>query len=101
MVALGVGRVSSLAALAAEADVLSVHCDLNPSTRRAVDQSLLLCMRRGSFVVNTARGGIVDEAALRAALDSGHIAGAGIDVHEKEPFVGTWDQAQRWCCEWV
>jgi len=91
--ALGVRRAPTAAALAAQSHVLSVHCDLNASSRGLVSATLLRTLPRGAFVVNTARGGIVDEAALRAALDDGHVAGAGIDVHEKEPFSGA-DAAQ-------
>jgi len=87
--ALGVRRVASARALAECSDVLSVHCDLNETSRGLVDGPLMRSMKRGSFVVNTARGGIVDERALRVLLDDGHIAGAGIDVHEIEPYVGT------------
>ena len=87
--ALGVRRAHSARALAEQVDCVSVHCDLNASSRGLVDAAFMKAMKPGSFVVNTARGGIVDERALRLLLDSGHIAGAGIDVHEKEPFVGT------------
>jgi C-terminal binding protein len=86
--ALGVRRVASARALAEASDCVSVHCDLNPTSRGLVDAAFMRAMRPGSFIVNTARGGIVDERALRMLLDSGHIAGAGIDVHEVEPFVG-------------
>ena len=77
--------VASLPALAAVSDVLSVHCPLTPQTRNCVDAAVLAAMPAGGFVVNTARGGIVDEAALLAALESGHIAGAALDVFAREP----------------
>ncbi len=93
--ALGVRRVATLQALAEASDVLSIHCDLNPTSRNIVDAALLAAMKPGSFVVNTARGGIIVEKDLRAALESGHIAGAGIDVHEVEPFLGTDDPATQ------
>ena len=80
-----VRRCSTLEMLLAEAEVLSVHCPLLPQTRHLVGTGALAALPRGAFVVNTARGGIVDEAALLAALDSGHIAGAALDVFEDEP----------------
>ena len=86
--ALGVRSVASASALAEACDVLSIHCDLNASSYGLVDGAFMRRMRRGSFIVNTARGFIVDEKALRVLLDEGHIAGAGIDVHAIEPFVG-------------
>ena len=87
--ALGIRRVGSPRALAEASDCVSVHCDLNATSRGLVDAAFMKAMRPGSFVVNTARGGIVDERALRLLLESGHIAGAGIDVHDVEPYVGT------------
>ena len=66
-------------------DFLSVHCPLNDETRHLIDAEALALMRSASFVINCARGGIVDETALVAALDEGRIAGAGIDVFELEP----------------
>ncbi len=87
--ALGIRRAPTPAALAAQSHVVSAHCDLNASSRGLVDAAFLAAMPPRGFVVNTARGGVVDEAALRASLDSGHTEGAGIDVHEREPFVGT------------
>jgi D-3-phosphoglycerate dehydrogenase len=81
----GLTRAESLLALAAASDVLSVHCPLTERTRGCVDAAVLRAMPAGGFVVNTARGGIVDEAALLAALDSGHIAGAALDVFATEP----------------
>lgn len=69
----------------AETDFLSVHCPLNDETRHLIDADALALMHSESFVINCARGGIVDETALMAALETGRIAGAGIDVFEIEP----------------
>lgn len=82
---IGITRAPSLAALLEGADALSVHCPLVPSTHHLVDAAALAALARGAFVVNTARGGIIDEPALLAALDCGHVAGAGLDVFEQEP----------------
>jgi D-3-phosphoglycerate dehydrogenase len=81
----GIACAPSLLALAAASDVLSVHCPLLPATRGLVGTAVLAAMPVGGFVVNTARGGIVDEAALVPALSSGHLAGAALDVFEVEP----------------
>ena len=81
----GIGRAASVADLAAASDVLSVHCPLTPTTRGLVGAAVLAAMPPGGFVVNTARGGIVDEAALLASLGSGHLAGAALDVFADEP----------------
>jgi D-3-phosphoglycerate dehydrogenase len=75
----------SVAELCAGCDVLSVHCPYSPATHHLVDAAALARLPRGAFVVNTARGGIIDEAALLAALGSGHLGGAGLDVFETEP----------------
>jgi D-3-phosphoglycerate dehydrogenase len=80
-----VRRVASVHELCAGADVLSVHCPYSPATHHVIDAAALAAMPAGGYVINTARGGLVDEAALAAALDSGHIAGAGLDVFENEP----------------
>ena len=76
----------ALAPLLPGLDVLSLHCPLAPQTRHLVDAEALAAMPAGSFVVNTARGGLIDEAALVAALDRGHIGGAALDVFEAEPL---------------
>jgi glyoxylate reductase len=76
-----------LDALFEEADFVSLHCPLTPETRRLVDGPRLSRMKPGSILVNTARGGCVDEPALAAALRSGPLAGAGLDVFEDEPRV--------------
>lgn len=75
----------SLDALLARSDVISLHCPLTPQTHHLIDARALALMPKGSFVINTARGGIVDEAALAAALRSLHLAGVALDVFEGEP----------------
>ncbi len=74
-----------LATLLAESRFLSIHCPLNDETRGMIGQRELDALAAGSYVITTARGGIIDEDALAAALDSGHVAGAGIDVWVVEP----------------
>ncbi len=68
----------------ANADFLSIHLPLQASTRNLIDAAALAQMKPGAFLVNLARGGVVNEAALREALVSGRLAGAGMDVHEHE-----------------
>lgn len=67
-------------------DVLSLHVPLTPKTEHIINAAVLRRMKRGAVVVNTARGGLIDSAALAAALESGHISGAGLDVFEREPI---------------
>ncbi|MGH8205429.1 MAG: D-2-hydroxyacid dehydrogenase [Steroidobacteraceae bacterium] len=69
----------------ARSDVVSLHCPLTPETRNLIDLAAFRRMRRSALLINTARGGLVDEAALIAALDQGLIAGAGFDVLTVEP----------------
>ncbi|MEU6646482.1 D-glycerate dehydrogenase [Saccharomonospora sp. NPDC046836] len=69
------------------ADVLSLHCPLTPETRHLIDATALASMKPSAFLINTTRGPVVDEAALADALADGVIAGAGLDVFEKEPEV--------------
>jgi D-3-phosphoglycerate dehydrogenase len=80
-----VARMRALPDLLAVADVLSVHCPLVPATHHLIDAAALARLPKGAIVINTARGGIVDEQALQAAIDAGHIAGAALDVFETEP----------------
>jgi glyoxylate reductase len=70
-----------------ESDVLSIHCPLTKETHHLFGAAELLRMKRGALLVNTARGPIVDEAALVAALEAGHLGGAALDVFENEPLV--------------
>jgi (S)-sulfolactate dehydrogenase len=81
-------RVSrrELDALLAEADAITLHVPLAPETRHLIDARRIAMMRVGSVLVNTARGGVVDEAALAAALRAKHLAGAALDVFEEEPL---------------
>jgi len=74
-----------LAELLPQADVLSLHCPLTPETRAMISAKELQLMKRGAMLINTARGGIVDEAALVEALRSGRLGGAGVDVLMQEP----------------
>jgi glyoxylate reductase len=81
------GRSDDLVGLLASADVVSLHCPLTPDTRHLVDATALGAMRPTAVLVNTARGAVVDEAALVDALRAGTIAGAALDVFEHEPAV--------------
>jgi glycerate dehydrogenase len=74
-----------LAQVLAESDVISLHCPLTPETRNLIDLEAFRKMKRNALLINTARGGLVDEAALIQALDQGLIAGAGFDVLTTEP----------------
>lgn len=80
-------RLLPLDELLSTSDVVSINCPYSDSTHHLIDADALGRMRSSSFLVNTARGPIVDEAALAAALASGVIAGAGLDVFENEPVV--------------
>ncbi|KAI1821628.1 putative hydroxyisocaproate dehydrogenase [Xylaria intraflava] len=73
--------------LLARADVLSLNLALNPSTRHIIGAAELARAKPGVVVVNTARGALIDEAALAAALESGHVSAVGLDVYEDEPRV--------------
>jgi len=70
-----------------EADFVSLHSPATPETRHLMNAERLALMRPTAFLINTARGDIVDEAALVAALERGQIAGAALDVYEQEPHV--------------
>jgi glyoxylate reductase len=81
------GRDDDLIAALATADVVTLHCPLTPETRHLIDAHTLEAMKPTAVVVNTARGAVVDEAALLAALERGTIGGAALDVFEHEPAV--------------
>jgi phosphoglycerate dehydrogenase-like enzyme len=83
--AAGVAEFRSLDALIEEADILSLHVPLTPDTERLMNQRRFCAMKSGAVLVNTARGALVDEAALLEALESGRLAGAGLDVFADEP----------------
>lgn len=73
--------------LLADSDIISVHVPLSASTRHLLGAAEIAKTKPGVVIVNTARGAIIDEAAMAAALDNGHIAAVGLDVYEREPAV--------------
>jgi glycerate dehydrogenase len=76
----------SVEELFADSDIVSLHCPLTPQTERMVGPELLGNMRPGAFLINTSRGGLIDEQALKEALSSGRLAGAAVDVVSAEPI---------------
>jgi lactate dehydrogenase-like 2-hydroxyacid dehydrogenase len=87
--ALGAEPRESLDQVLAEADFVSLHCPATPETRHLMNPERLARLKPTAFLINTARGDVVDEAALVAALREGRLAGAGLDVFEREPQVTT------------
>ena len=84
---LGVTRCASFEDMLARTNILSLHCPLTDQTRHILNADTLARMPEGGYVINTARGGLIDEAALVAAIQSGHLAGAGLDTFAVEPPV--------------
>jgi D-3-phosphoglycerate dehydrogenase len=83
---LGVERVATLDALLRRSDYVSLHTPLTPDTQHLMSTDQFAAMKPIAYLINTSRGPVVDEAALVVALESGEIAGAGLDVFEKEPL---------------
>jgi D-3-phosphoglycerate dehydrogenase len=81
----GAEKIDDLKAMLAQCDIVSIHCPLTPESRAMMAADGFAAMKPGSVLVTTARGSIHDESALLAALNGGHIAGAGLDVWEQEP----------------
>jgi len=84
---LGVEARASVDDVVREADFVSLHCPATPETRHLIDARRLKLMKPTAFLINTARGDVVDEQALVAALQARTIAGAALDVYEREPAV--------------
>ncbi len=80
-----VDRQVSLEELLSSADIVSLHCPLTAETKGMIGKEQLALMKKTAFLINTARGGVVDQDALAAALSDGQIAGAALDVFDKEP----------------
>jgi D-3-phosphoglycerate dehydrogenase len=85
--ALRIRRHATLDGLLEEADIITVHTPLNDETKGLIGRREIALMRAGGIVANLARGGIVDDQALMAALDSGHLRGAALDVYQTEPLA--------------
>ena len=83
----GIQRTDTLEALLREADVVSLHRPLRTDTKHTLNAAALACMKADAIVINTSRGGLIDEQALVAALNNGQLFGAGLDVYEQEPLA--------------
>lgn len=82
----GIRATTDLTRLVETAEIVSLHCPLHPGNRHLFDARLIARMRPGALLINTARGGLVDETALIAALAEGRLAGAALDTFEDEPL---------------
>lgn len=92
----GLARRVPLEDLLSQSAVLSLHCPLTPETRGLLDRRRLEHLPPGAIVINTARGGILDEEALMALIRSGHLGGVGLDVYEGEPNINPgWSDLPR------
>lgn len=88
----GFRQVSQLPELLRNSDIISIHVPYSPSTHHLIDQTALSRMKPGAVLINTSRGDIADGQCLLAALKSGQLAGAGLDVFHKEPPVDDWEK---------
>src|SRR5262249_22466230 len=82
-------RAGSLDELLTKADLVSLHVNYSPATQHLLGARQFACIKPGAWLVNTSRGGVVDEQALIAALESGRPAGAALDVREGEPAISS------------
>lgn len=83
----GARFVDSLDALVGDADIVTLHCPANADSRHLLDARRIALMKPGACIINTARGELIDQDALIAALENGHLGGAGLDVYANEPTV--------------
>lgn len=83
--ALGIRNADSLEELLAQSHIVSLHCPLTRETQHLINDAAIAMMPRGSIVINTSRGGVVDALAVLRALENGHLIGAALDVLEREP----------------
>jgi len=102
--ALGISRSYKLTELLSHSDAVSVHTPLTDETRKMANAEFFTAMKPGSFFINTARGGIVDVAALAGALRSGHLRGAAMDVWPTEPafdepLIRAWCAGEPWIAD--
>lgn len=81
----GIHYTTEVDEVLANSDFVSIHCPLNAETRHLIDGAKLALMKKGAVIINTARGGVIDQNALIAALQDGTIGGAGLDVQDPEP----------------
>ena len=85
--ALGIRRAESLHSLLTQSTIVTLHCPLTPQTHHLINKQTLKLLQQGSYLVNTARGSVVDTSVIPDAIESGHLSGAAFDVLEAEPPV--------------
>jgi D-lactate dehydrogenase len=93
------GSYRALEEVASGSDVISLHCPLTATTTHMVDEAALACMRRGSILINTSRGGLIDTEAAIGALKSGRLGGLAIDVYEQEATLFFQDLSSTVICD--